>query len=435
MSKIYDCFMFFNELDLLEIRFNELCDYVDKFVIVESLQNHAGGAKELIFLKNKEKFKFFEDKIIHVIVNDNMGNNPAERESFNRNCINRGLYECSDDDIIMISDVDEIPRGCKIKEYDVNQGIMAFQQILSYYFFNLCFGKWNGTKIGTFKDLKNRGSIQNMRHVDCPYILNGGWHFSYMGGIDAIINKIQSFLHQELNKPNFVDERWIDLVLSLGNDIFQRDEMRWKFTDGLDVPEYVNKNRYDKYKDFFRYVSFNEYWISNFQLQQLWQTYSSRCSNLNGIIVEIGCWEGRSTITLAKAAYPEIVHAVDTWKGNIGEGENHTTIEILKDRDVFAQFMKNIKECKINNIIVYKLSSKEFLESLEESIKFVHIDGSHDYESVRSEISFLLPIIVPGGVICGDDLTSAPGVRQAVDELLVNYEKCGNMFIWQKPLI
>src|SRR5689334_5945992 len=112
---IYDCFIFFNELELLDIRLNILNEVVDKFVLVEATQTHQYKPKPLYYSDNKERFKAFHDKIIHLIVDElppNPTNGPRnswDMERFQRNCIARGLNDCKPDDVIIISDLDEIP--------------------------------------------------------------------------------------------------------------------------------------------------------------------------------------------------------------------------------------------------------------------------------------------------------------------------------------
>lgn len=115
---LYDCFTFFNELDLLEIRLNILNDSVDKFVIVEATRTQNNKEKCLYFEENKARFAKFEDKIIHVVVKEF----PQKLEqwtieNYQRNEIMRGLVNCKDDDVIIISDLDEIPNPKYIKKY------------------------------------------------------------------------------------------------------------------------------------------------------------------------------------------------------------------------------------------------------------------------------------------------------------------------------
>ena len=111
-AETYDCFMFNHELDLLEIRLNEMNDYVDHFVLVECTQTHRAGTKPLYYDINKARFNKFKDKIIHVIVKDHLPPNDLWAiEHYQRNQILRGLKGCSPNDIVMVSDLDEIIRG------------------------------------------------------------------------------------------------------------------------------------------------------------------------------------------------------------------------------------------------------------------------------------------------------------------------------------
>ena len=111
--KVIDCFIFYNELDMLEFRLNELNDLVDYFVLVECIKTHSNNDKELYFENNKTRFSKFLDKIIHIIVKDNIPqtSNSMDRENYQRNCIDEGIKKLSlnNDDIIIIADLDEIP--------------------------------------------------------------------------------------------------------------------------------------------------------------------------------------------------------------------------------------------------------------------------------------------------------------------------------------
>ncbi|MFZ2310324.1 MAG: N-acetylglucosaminyltransferase, partial [Patescibacteria group bacterium] len=134
---IYDCFTFFNELDLLEIRLNILDGVVDKFVLVEATKTFSNIDKPLYFNENKERFKKFEDKIIHIIVDDYPVFETAWTYDWHqRNCIARGLVNCKLDDVILVSDLDEIPDPSKIIEYKDYPGVKVFKQRMFYYFLN-----------------------------------------------------------------------------------------------------------------------------------------------------------------------------------------------------------------------------------------------------------------------------------------------------------
>ena len=163
--KIFDCFMYFDEEIVLDVRLNTLNDFVDYFVIVESKFTHKGEKRDLKF--NHEKFNKFKDKIIYLIYDkvptkvemikpeDNEGTkygkyilNAAYRENSQRNFIQEGLLNAKSDDIILISDVDEIPNLSEINFNKISQKILLFKQNMFYYKFNLHIPnlKWTGTK-------------------------------------------------------------------------------------------------------------------------------------------------------------------------------------------------------------------------------------------------------------------------------------------------
>jgi predicted O-methyltransferase YrrM len=155
--------------------------------------------------------------------------------------------------------------------------------------------------------------------------------------------------------------------------------------------------------------------------------------------LEIGCWEGRSSIVLANALYPEQLICVDTWKGNVNEGEPESQ-RIAKERDVYSQFLENMLECTRGNFFFHREDCHEFLRVSPFIYKFAHIDASHDYESVKKTIEAILPMLIVGGTLCGDDYLTAcderldlnGGVMRAVKELLPNHYNIGNLWIWKK---
>lgn len=244
---IYDCFTFFNELDLLEIRLNELSDVVDKFVIVEATKTFTGQPKPLCFADNKERFAAFSDRIIYVIVDDMPETGDAwNREYHQRNAIMRGLGGSSPEDWILISDVDEIPRPDKIGL--MINGINIFEQSYNYHFLNVVCQNppfwYQGTRGLLRSDLK---SPQEIRMSTGQIIRNGGWHFSYLGGVEAIRQKLNAFSHQEYNTPLYTDPDFLLRCIAEGRDIFGR-EYQWKFRPIDDTfPKYVldNLDRFD----------------------------------------------------------------------------------------------------------------------------------------------------------------------------------------------
>lgn len=253
--KIYDCFPFFNELDILEIRFNELYETVDRFVIVEATKTHSGEDKPLYFADNLKRFEKFLHKVTHIVVNDyptlpktaSITDRSWAIERHQRDCIMRGLTQCKDNDIIIISDADEIPKATSIKEFKPEQGIMAFEQKLYYYYLNCqsTDAPWDWAKITTYKTLKDRGPC-GVRYTTCTnkenVIKDAGWHFSYMGGIDMIIEKIGATAHQEYNTKEIKDKKRVTKLVTGAKDVFGRP-LQYKFIE-LDntYPKHITNN-------------------------------------------------------------------------------------------------------------------------------------------------------------------------------------------------
>ena len=232
--KIYDCFTFFNELELLELRLETYYDIVDRFVIVEADKTHANIPKPFNFLENINRYEKFLPKINYVMDSSNVAYGGAEDwsiENNQRNSIMKGLSDAEPDDLIMISDVDEFPNPAMLKTliesftdkskhvdfiafYDttpytknklvpfhsgmrINNFLdlspVSFQQIFHSYYFdwvNRDF-PWTGTVIGKLKHMESPQAFRNARSV-LPRIVEGGWHFSSMGGIDKFLEKVRA---------------------------------------------------------------------------------------------------------------------------------------------------------------------------------------------------------------------------------------------------
>ena len=229
--KIFDCFMYFDEEVVLEVRLNALNDYVDYFVIVESKFTHRGNKRELKF--NHEKFKKFKNKIIYLIYDekpsevkevkpeyneaDKSGHyilNAAYRENGQRNYIYEGLSKANDNDLILISDVDEIPNLSAVNIKEVKQKIILFKQDMFYYKFNLTIPnfKWTGTKACRKKDLISPQWLRNIKdrkyqwfrfdtyfsntkYTSIKITEDGGWHSSNIKNAEQIELKLKSYLH------------------------------------------------------------------------------------------------------------------------------------------------------------------------------------------------------------------------------------------------
>lgn len=249
--KIYDCFTFFNELDILDIRLNTLDEVVDHFVLVESKKTFTNNDKPLFYLENMHLFKKFQHKIIHIILNESSSETNAwQNEEKQRNAIRDGLTDCVDSDIIMVSDVDEIPNPDKIElinYYIDNKMVFDFSQRLYYYYLNMLVANdWKGTKLCTFAKFKEF-SPQSLRmnSVGNTLIENGGWHFSYMGGAESIKYKIESFSHQEVNTDEIKNN--IDIRLTEGVSIFDKNQLFHKVNMDSIYPKYI-LNNLEKFK-------------------------------------------------------------------------------------------------------------------------------------------------------------------------------------------
>lgn len=189
------------------------------------------------------------------------------------------------------------------------------------------------------------------------------------------------------------------------------------------------------------YIMFNENWYSTQQCLDLMDLVNN-VKHLNGSVIEIGCWEGKSTISIANTCYPDVLICNDTWLGNVVEskvtGIKHITEVILETRDVYNIFINNMDNNTKKNYTVVKKDCIEWLKTFNEPIKFIHVDASHEYDSVYETIKLILPNMVRGGIICGDDFANAHigrtdlngGVEKAVRESLPGFKNIGNLWFW-----
>ena len=257
---IFDCFQFFNEEHIADLRFNILNKYVDKFIIVESTINHQGKSKKLNFdIKNFTKFK---DKINYIVVDDtpkefikpHLGGESLV-EQHQRNSLMKGLKKASDDDLIILSDVDEIPNLDKLKEFNKNNYAVFSQKMFMYKLnlLNLRENDWHGSKICLKKNLKSPQWLRNLKFKKYPFwridkpkniqiILNGGWHFAYLHTAENISNKIRSFAHGEFNKEHLTNTKEIQKRIEKKQDVFNRGYDLKKIEIDESFPDYVRQN-------------------------------------------------------------------------------------------------------------------------------------------------------------------------------------------------
>lgn len=200
---LIDTFMFYNEFDVLELRLELLDKYVDKFVLVESEINHVGTLKELYFDKNKERYSKWLPKIKHIIVTYDESpkdSNPWSREKYQRECIKRGLIgdeTITDDSLIMVSDVDEIPNMEVIMKYQLPKVCSVHMWMFEYSFdYMFTDEPWFGTVITNYGIFKHVGPnyLRDNRWKLTP-IVYGGWHLSSFGSAKHVCNKMHTFAH------------------------------------------------------------------------------------------------------------------------------------------------------------------------------------------------------------------------------------------------
>lgn len=187
-------------------------------------------------------------------------------------------------------------------------------------------------------------------------------------------------------------------------------------------------------------TGFHEQWFSADSISAL-EALAHKVKPLKGAVIEIGCWEGAGAITLANAIRPEIIYAVDSWTGNINESDEHESVRLLRERDIRATFLANVQAMTSGNVKLVDQDCHAFESTFKRPIKLCHIDACHDYVSVKRSIENLLPKVVSGGILCGDDFMSAHakridldgGVERAVTELLPGHFTRGNFWYWVKP--
>ncbi len=266
--KIVDAFTFFDELELLEMRLRELAPVVDAFVLVESDTSFAGHRKPLVFHEHRERFA--EYPIEYVCVRDMPGGDDAwAREHFQRDAIARGLGALAPDDIVMISDVDEIPRRESVAHLrDLHRDITFFQMRLSYFAFNYVRkGEPQGGLLYTtavHADRARTESPSELRESRRPYHRKGyeddggtrflrdaGWHLSYFGDEERIRGKIRNFSHQEHNTEELLASLNLEEITSSRRDIFGREKFHWEVVPSVtDLPDAVRRDP-GKYGHFF----------------------------------------------------------------------------------------------------------------------------------------------------------------------------------------
>ena len=286
--KIYDCFMYYDEDTVVDIRLNCLDAYVDKFLIVESKFTHSGKKRNLLFDINQ--FKRFKDKIIYLVLDDEPRGietiydeededsksfksieNALRRENYQRNYISEGLSDADAEDIIMVSDADEIPNLGNLDLKEIKNKLIFFQQKMFYYKLNLYIDSfnWFGTKACKKKDLISPQWLRNIKDRAYPlwridtlfsklkyqniyFVNDGGWHFSNIKNAKAIQEKLRTYLHHIEFDENPLSVEKIENIIKEKKTIYDLkvDKSISKFNKGqkltaIDLkllPTYIQNN-------------------------------------------------------------------------------------------------------------------------------------------------------------------------------------------------
>ena len=257
---IYDCFQYFNEDHMVDLRLNILDKYVDHFVISESTKTHQGKEKKLNFdIKNFSKFK---SKIKYVVANFDKNKQFTKHrwgesliEQHQRNNISNGIKDAADNDLIILSDSDEIPDLKKLKEVRKNVKFIAFSQMMFMYKLNIQNineSNWIGSRMCLKKNFPIPQNLRNMKFKEYPFwrldkpktqIIKGGWHFSFLQKPSDIANKIKSFSHGEFNRKDYTNEDKIKEKIKNNQDIFGRGFKLKKIAIDDAFPEYIYENK------------------------------------------------------------------------------------------------------------------------------------------------------------------------------------------------
>ena len=288
--KVFDCFPFFNEFELLELRLETFYDIVDYFVIVEADKTHANKPKPFYFYERRNDFKKFFPKIHYIMdtsIVEYKGAGDWSLENHQRNSIAKGLQDAEPDDLIMISDLDEFPNPEILKNlvesfsdptkfvdfiafydttpYTKNQLVpfhsgmrinnfldlspVVFQQIFHSYYFDWVNRdlSWDGTVIGKFKHMKSPQDFRNARKV-LPRIVDGGWHFSSMGGVDKFLEKVRSA--PDFQKVSHVDKNFLEAAMKSGKYLVGGAKFVSCDVDEIKLP--ALKNFLKKYPHFMK---------------------------------------------------------------------------------------------------------------------------------------------------------------------------------------
>ena len=290
--KIYDCTTFYSEHMMMDVRFSILDKYVEKFIVTESIYSHSGNRKKLNF--NINNYPKYKDKIIYLVIDkepndlietekDNVSKrlNSIKRIELSYNYMKEAIKEVAEDDLIILSDNDEIPNLGSKSFLKSKKKVILFNQLFFYYKFNLFYDllPWYGSKACKKKSLKSFSWLNNIKTkkypfwridtyfsenkmVDIEIIKDGGWHFTNLKSAEDLLEKFKNFGHHDEFEESGITLEKLKTYIREGIVFYnhfadQKDLNKWNFNYKLKkinddfLPEYLIKNK-NKYKDWFR---------------------------------------------------------------------------------------------------------------------------------------------------------------------------------------
>lgn len=438
MKKLIDCFTFYNELELLELRFLELYDVVDKFVIVEANKTFKGDNKPFILEENKWRFTKWWDKVAHIkiIIPDNL-TDVWSREKYQRNSSTTFLnsMQLSINDIVVITDVDEIPNIDVLKYIKESFDLQGIYKLEMDTYFGSLYNKqksvkWYHPKIMNWGSLKMSNPEDCRLNFNCQWWEKGGWHFSYFGGPSRIANKINNFSHQEYNLPKFKNEDYIRQKIKNGEDLFGE----WRNFENIDpakntfLPKnwnllLINEDNYRKIQkenSESNILNIKEYSPNIDGIEVRTNNISSAWGDIPKILpsiikkfnikgdkaLEFGVEYGYSTSAISNF-FKEVI-GVDTFEGDIHSTlkENHMD----KTKDLLNDFQ---------NIKIIRSDYRDFTKNNKEIYDLIHIDIIHDYENTYSCGEWS---VNHSPVVIFHDTMSFPEVMRACKDLSIKYK-------------
>jgi hypothetical protein len=224
---IIDCFTFFDELDLLEVRLAEMSDAVDLFVLAEAPVTFQGKPKPLVFADNRARFGKYLSRIRHIVVEDMPpGSDPWPREYHQRDALRRGLLDVPEGSTVIVSDVDEIVKPRAIREAVRLNAFCFLSMQLHLYFLDRSCGPWMKAYAAPLRYVREMASMTAPRAGEHRYLVehgldpaahvvtDAGWHFSWMGGVERMLAKLRAFSHMEPEVTRWQDPAALSLAIA-----------------------------------------------------------------------------------------------------------------------------------------------------------------------------------------------------------------------------